>query len=73
LPRAAAVIAQTFGVRYHPTHVWRILGGEGWSCQKPERRARECDEPAIQRWRQARWPPIKKRVKSQFRCKNVQA
>ncbi|MGH7409278.1 MAG: IS630 family transposase, partial [Candidatus Methylomirabilales bacterium] len=61
LPRVAAVIAQTFGVRYHPAHVWRILRGEGWSCQKPERRARERDEAAIQRWRQDRWPHIKKR------------
>lgn len=61
LPRVAAVIARTFGVRYHPAHVWKILRGEGWSCQKPERRARERDEAAIQRWRQDRWPHIKKR------------
>jgi len=61
LPRVAAVIARTFGVSYHPAHVWRILRGEGWSCQKPERRARERDEAAIQRWRAERWPHIKKR------------
>lgn len=61
LPRVAEVIARLFGVRYHPAHVWRILRGEGWSCQKPERRARERDEAAIQRWRQERWPHIKKR------------
>ena len=61
LPRVAEVIARTFGVTYHPAHVWRILRGEGWSCQKPERRARERDEAAIQRWRAARWPHIKKR------------
>lgn len=61
LPRVAAVIARTFGVRYHPAHVWRILHGCGWSCQKPERRARERDEAAIQRWRAVRWPHIKKR------------
>ncbi|MCI0407345.1 MAG: IS630 family transposase [Acidobacteria bacterium] len=61
LPRVAAVIARTFGVTYHPAHVWRILRGEGWSCQKPERRARERDEAAIQRWRAERWPHIKKR------------
>jgi transposase len=57
----AAVIARTFGVTYHPAHVWKILRGEGWSCQKPERRARERDEAAIQRWRAERWPHIKKR------------
>jgi transposase len=61
LPRVAEVIARTYGVRYHPAHVWRILRGEGWSCQKPERRAKERDEAAIQRWRTARWPHIKKR------------
>lgn len=61
LPRVAEVIARTFGVRYHPAHVWKILRGEGWSCQKPERRARERDEAAIQRWRAERWPHIKKR------------
>jgi transposase len=61
LPRVATVIRRTFGVTYHPAHVWKILRGEGWSCQKPERRARERDEAAIQRWRTERWPHIKKR------------
>jgi len=61
LPRVTEVICRTFGVRYHPAHVWKILRGEGWSCQKPERRARERDEAAIQRWRTERWPHIKKR------------
>ena len=61
LPRVAEVIARTCGVTYHPAHVWKILRGEGWSCQKPERRARERDEAAIQRWRTERWPHIKKR------------
>jgi transposase len=61
LPRVATVITRTFGVTYHPAHVWKILRGEGWTCQKPERRARERDEAAIQRWRTDRWPHIKKR------------
>jgi len=61
LPRVAMVNARTFGVAYHPAHVWKILRGEGWSCQKPERRANERDEAAIQRWRTARYPHIKKR------------
>jgi transposase len=63
LPRVAEIIAKTFGVRYHPAHVWKILRGEGWSCQKPERRARERDEDAIKQWRAERWPHIKKRKK----------
>lgn len=64
LPRVAEVIERTFGVRYHPAHVWKILRGEGWSCQKPERRARERDEETIQKWREERWPHIKKRQAS---------
>ena len=60
LERIAQLIRRRFGVKYHPDHVWRILDGMGWSCQKPERRARERDETAIQRWRQHDWPRIKK-------------
>jgi transposase len=51
LARVATVITRTFGVTYHPAHVWKILRGEHWSYQKPERRARERDEAAILRSR----------------------
>jgi transposase len=61
LSRVAELIEQEFDVSYHPGHVWRILRRMGWSCQKPERRARERDEGAVQVWRQERWPHIKKR------------
>ena len=61
LPRVAGVIRQHFGVRYHPAHVGKLLTGLGWSCQKPERRAVERDEPAIARWTRTAWPRIKKR------------
>lgn len=64
LARVAEVIAVTFGVEYHPSAIWHILRSLGWSCQKPERRARERDEQAIQRWRQHDWPRIKKRPKN---------
>jgi len=60
LARVAELIAATFGVQYHPSAVWHILRAMGWSCQKPERRARERDEEAIRRWRQDDWPRIKK-------------
>ena len=60
-PRVAEVIEERFGTRYHPYHVWRVLRSMGWSCQKPERRARERDEEAIRCWRNERWPHIKKR------------
>jgi len=61
LERVAEVIAVDFGVQYHPGHVWKILRAMAWSCQKPERRARERDEEAIRRWLREDWPRIKKR------------
>ena len=59
-PRVAQVIERRFGVRYHPADVWKLLRKLGWSCQKPEQRARERDERAIRRWRKSDWPRIKK-------------
>jgi len=61
LGRVAQVIEKEYGVSYHPCHVWRLLDRLGWSCQKPEQRARERDEERIERWRRRRWPHIKKR------------
>jgi putative transposase len=59
----AEVIEMQFGVQYHPGHIWHLLRSMGWSCQKPERRARERDEEAIATWRREDWPRIKKRPK----------
>jgi transposase len=63
LPRIAAVIRRQFGVTYDPSGVWHVLHRMGWSCQKPERRARERDEDALAACRTAAWPRIKKRPK----------
>jgi transposase len=60
LPRVAAVIEHTVGVRYHPGHVWRVLRQLGWSLQRPAKRARERNEDAIQGWQKERWPRLKK-------------
>ena len=61
LERITVVIAQLTGVRYHPGHVWVILRQRlGWTLQRPERRASERDEEAIQHWVQHEWPRIKK-------------
>jgi len=59
--RVAKVIHKQFGVQYHPSHVWKLLVGLGWSCQKPERRALQRDEEEIAHWNRYRWPHIKKR------------
>ena len=62
LKRVAEVIQDRFGVQYDSSGVWHVLQNMGWSCQKPERRARERDERAIARWRKKDWPRIKKRA-----------
>jgi transposase len=59
-PRVAQLIEEHFGVDYHVDHIGRLLHSLGWSPQKPQRRARERDEPAIQRWVKEQWPRIKK-------------
>ena len=61
LPRVALLIKDLTGVRYHPGHVWRLLGASGFSCQRPERRAVERDDQAIARWKRNVWPALKKR------------
>jgi transposase len=61
LERIKHVMYSIAGVSYGTTHVWRILRSMGWSTQRPERRARERDEKAIERWKKVEWPSIKKR------------
>jgi transposase len=64
LERVAAVIERSFGIRYHPGHVWKILRLKlRWSCQRPVGRARERKEAEIKRWKRECWPEIKKKPK----------
>ena len=60
LRRMAEVIERHFAVHYDLSGVWHVVKALGWTCQKPERRAREADEEAIAQWRQIQWPQIKK-------------
>jgi transposase len=60
--RIAEVIACEFGVEYHRDHIGRLMHTLGWSHQKPERRASERNEEAIERWKKEEWPRIKKRL-----------
>ncbi len=60
LPRIADLIHKVTGVQYHSGHVWRVLHALGWSVQRPEHRAKERDEEAIERWVKRRWPPRKR-------------
>jgi transposase len=62
LKRIGKLIEKEFGVRYSPVGVWKLLRhGLNWSWQKPERRARQRDEAAIDHWKRSTWPHIKKR------------
>lgn len=61
LKRIARVVEVEFGVKYHPSHVWKILQRFRWSCQVPERRAIQRDDEAIEHWKRYEWPAIKKK------------
>jgi transposase len=59
--RVAQVIKREFGVSYHPTHCSRLLAAIKHSRQKPETRASQRDEQAIQVWRDHHSVEVKKR------------
>jgi transposase len=62
LKRIAKLIETRFGIHYSLVGVWSLLRhGLHWSSQKPERRALQRDERAIDRWKRTTWPNIKKR------------
>jgi transposase len=58
--RVAVVIRREFGVSYHPAHVSRVVRMLGLSLQKPQRRAEQRDEEAIEHWKEKKWPYLKK-------------
>ena len=60
LDRIAQVIWQLFKVRYHPSGVWHIMDRMGWSSQRPQRRAFQRNEEAIEQWKKEVLPEIKK-------------
>lgn len=65
LPRVAKLIRERFGLRYSTGHMWHLLRRLGFSCQRPARRATQRDEVAIQRWKNKRWPVLKKTPQSE--------
>jgi transposase len=58
--RVATLIRREFGVSYHPAHVSRLLKALRHTLQKPQRRAEQRDEEAIEHWKEKRWPSLKK-------------
>ena len=61
LKRVGALIEWMYGVKFSQTQIWRLLGGLGFSVQKPERRAIERNEEAVQTWTRKTWPALKKK------------
>jgi len=60
LKRIGQVVRKNFQVRYCIGSLWNLMDGLGWSCQKPQKRARERREQAIRYWKRHVWPHIKK-------------
>jgi transposase len=65
LPRVAEVLWCTQRVRHHPSHLSRLLGRLGWSTQRPQARATQRDEQAIERWLEEDFPAIQRGLKSE--------
>lgn len=60
LSRLAAVMKKTTGVRFGHNHTWEIVKSLGFTCQKPQVKAKERDEAAIKAWKEKRLPGLKK-------------
>jgi transposase len=65
--RVAKVIQEEFGVRYHKSHVGKLLAKLRWTPQVPVRRAIQRDEQAIERWRDEAWPEILEKARKERR------
>ena len=61
IKRVGVLIERQYDVKFGQTQIWRILGGLGFSVQKPERRAIERNEDAVQTWKCQTWPRLKKK------------
>ena len=60
LPRVGALIQERFGECLSNSSVWNTLRRMGFSPQRPSKLARERNEPLIKRWKERRWPALKK-------------
>src|SRR6266403_6162242 len=58
--RVAEVIQRSFHLPCHFNTAGQLLHRLGWTHQKPEGRALERDERAIERWKRKDWPRVKK-------------
>src|SRR3989304_5548827 len=61
LERLTELIRTKHRVAYKPRSVWDVMGRLGFSCPGPERRSKERDEAAIERWKYVEWPKLRKK------------
>ena len=60
LSRLAAVMKKETNVKFGHNRTWQIVRELGFTCQKPQVRARERDEAAIKAWKEEAPPGAKK-------------
>jgi transposase len=58
--RIAAYIEQQFKVKYHPSHISKIMNQIGFTLQKPITRSYRKDEQAVADWKENRINALKK-------------
>ncbi|WP_405147679.1 winged helix-turn-helix domain-containing protein [Sphaerisporangium sp. NBC_01403] len=61
LMRIKTLIGRMFHIGYTVPGVWLLLRRNGWSCQRPARRAIERDEAAIEVWKKEIWLQVEDR------------
>lgn len=61
LDRITSCVRKEFNVSYKPRSLSHMLHMLGFSCQKPERRAKERNEKKIAEWKRSKWPALLKK------------
>jgi hypothetical protein len=62
----ARVIAERFGLGYHPGHVRKLLHRIGFSVQRPRRVLARADAAQRERWQRKTFPNLKKNESEQL-------
>ena len=60
IKRVRAVVKDRFDVTYSTAGCWHLLREMGFTPQKPEKRATQRNEEAIEAWKRKTWPALKK-------------
>ena len=65
--RIAFVCQRVLGIKYHPDHIRKLMRALGHSPQKPQKKALERNEAAIQTWLETTQPELVKRGRRRAR------